>query len=128
MFSERRKILGPVRRKFYKRGGEGEARSAGFGECAPAVFVNHFCRSGLKMEMGAKYRKQCRTKMFFFGKRRTSAVGHRRSGQGCQMISFQTKNTNLGKFWRTFEMENVDIFSGRFEYIYDHWVYLMSLW
>jgi hypothetical protein len=23
--------------------------------------------------------------------------------QGCQMVSFQTKNPNLGKFWRTLE-------------------------
>jgi hypothetical protein len=25
--------------------------------------------------------------------------------QGCQMVSFQTKNTNLGMFWRTLEWQ-----------------------
>jgi hypothetical protein len=24
-------------------------------------------------------------------------------GQGCQMVSFQTKNLNLGKFWRVLD-------------------------
>jgi hypothetical protein len=41
-------------------------------------------------------------------------------GQGCQMICFQTKNPNLGKFWRDW-MENVDIF-------YDHLEYFMEIW
>jgi hypothetical protein len=32
--------------------------------------------------------------------------------QGCQMVYFQTKNSNLGNF-DGFRMENVDIFRGR---------------
>jgi hypothetical protein len=27
--------------------------------------------------------------------------------QGCQMVCFQTKNPNLGEFWRAIEFENV---------------------
>jgi hypothetical protein len=30
--------------------------------------------------------------------------------QGCQMVYFQTKNPNLGKFWRTLEWKKVGIF------------------
>jgi hypothetical protein len=37
----------------------------------------------------------------------------RLKNQGCQMVCFQTKNPNLGKFWRVFVMENLGIF-------YDH--------
>jgi hypothetical protein len=41
--------------------------------------------------------------------------------QGCQMVCLQTKNSNLGKFWRALEWENVDV-------IYGHLVYFMALW
>jgi hypothetical protein len=38
------------------------------------------------------------------------------------MVSFQVKNTNLGKFWRALcRMENVDIFYAHFEYFTDIW-------
>jgi hypothetical protein len=30
-----------------------------------------------------------------------------RSVQGCQMVYFQTKNPNLGKFWRALECKSV---------------------
>jgi hypothetical protein len=37
--------------------------------------------------------------------------------QGCQMVSFQTKNPKLGKFWRVLHrLENVNIFYDRLEY------------
>jgi hypothetical protein len=40
----------------------------------------------------------------------------RRQDQGCQMVYFQNKNTNLGKFWRALHrLENVDIFYGHLE-------------
>jgi hypothetical protein len=32
--------------------------------------------------------------------------------QGCQMVCFQTKNPNLGKYWRVFAMKDVGIFYG----------------
>jgi hypothetical protein len=35
--------------------------------------------------------------------------GLRSNSQGCQMVCFQTKNTNLGKFW-SLAMEDVFIF------------------
>jgi hypothetical protein len=37
------------------------------------------------------------------------------------MVSFQTKNPNLGKFWRAPWLENVDIFYGHLEYFTDIW-------
>jgi hypothetical protein len=45
--------------------------------------------------------------------------------QGCQMVSFQTKNSNLGKFGRALHrLENVDIF-----YIfYSHLEYFTDIW
>jgi hypothetical protein len=33
------------------------------------------------------------------------------------MVYFQTKNPNLGKFWRALGMEKVGIFFGHLEYI-----------
>jgi hypothetical protein len=35
--------------------------------------------------------------------------------QGCQMVCFQTKIRNLGKFLEGLRMENVDIFFGHLE-------------
>jgi hypothetical protein len=45
----------------------------------------------------------------------TVQLKHRRAGQGsckqgCQMALFQTKNTNLVKFWRGLAVEDVGIF------------------
>jgi hypothetical protein len=31
--------------------------------------------------------------------------------QGCQMVSFQTENTNLGKFWRALEWKMLKNFT-----------------
>jgi hypothetical protein len=36
--------------------------------------------------------------------------------QGCQMVSFQTQNTNLGKISRAFYWKKVGIFFGHFEF------------
>jgi hypothetical protein len=37
--------------------------------------------------------------------------------QACQMVYFQTKNPNLGKFWRSLcRLENIIIFYGNSEY------------
>jgi hypothetical protein len=40
-----------------------------------------------------------------FRRRNKSAVknGHGLPQQGCQMVYFQTKNPDLGKFWRALE-------------------------
>jgi hypothetical protein len=32
--------------------------------------------------------------------------------QGCQMVYFETKNPNLGKFWRTLEWKMLIYFMG----------------
>jgi hypothetical protein len=37
------------------------------------------------------------------------------------MVCFQTKNPNLGKFWRSLDWKNVDIFYGNLEYFTDIW-------
>jgi hypothetical protein len=37
------------------------------------------------------------------------------------MVSFQTQNPKLGKFWRGLRMENVDIFNGHLEYFTVIW-------
>jgi hypothetical protein len=40
-------------------------------------------------------------------------IGFQRFEQGCQMVSFQTKNTNLGIFWKTLEWKKfLHIYSG----------------
>jgi hypothetical protein len=36
------------------------------------------------------------------------------NGQGCQMVYFDTKNSNLGKFWRALESKM--------------WVYFIPIW
>jgi hypothetical protein len=42
--------------------------------------------------------------------------------QDCQMVSFQTKNSNLDKLRRALHRwENVDIFYGHLEYFSDIW-------
>jgi hypothetical protein len=37
--------------------------------------------------------------------------------QGCQMVCFQTKNPDLGKFWRVLQ----------WKIFFEHWVYLMAI-
>jgi hypothetical protein len=41
--------------------------------------------------------------------------------QGCQMVCFQTKNPNLGKFWRVLDWKKLGIFYGHLEYFMDIW-------
>jgi hypothetical protein len=41
--------------------------------------------------------------------------------QGCQTVSFETKNPDLGKFLESLRLENVYIFNGHLEYITDVW-------
>jgi hypothetical protein len=42
--------------------------------------------------------------------------------QGCQMVYFQTKNPNVGKFWSVLgRLENVGIFYGHLEYFVNIW-------
>jgi hypothetical protein len=36
--------------------------------------------------------------------------------QGCQMVYFQTKSSNLGKFCRALDWKNVDIFLDHLDY------------
>jgi hypothetical protein len=50
------------------------------------------------------------------------------------MVCFQTKNTNLGKFWRVLLWKNLGIFYDHlvnlrpFEIFYGHLVYFMVAW
>jgi hypothetical protein len=54
--------------------------------------------------------------------------------QGCQMVCFQTKNPNLGKFWRVFEWKMLVYFRDTwsilrsFVIFYGHLVYFPPFW
>jgi hypothetical protein len=54
--------------------------------------------------------------------------------QGCQMVCFQTKNPNLGKFWRVLQWKILVYFKTvwsillSFEIFYGHLVYFMYVW
>jgi hypothetical protein len=57
-----------------------------------------------------------------------------RRDQGCQMVCFQTKNPNLGKFWRVLPWEILVYFMTIWsilrplEIFYGHLVYLGVIW
>jgi hypothetical protein len=59
-----------------------------------------------------------RTCMFTFSVSLSLSLG---ICQGCQMVYFQTKNHNLGKFGRALAIEDGGIFYGHWEYITDIW-------
>jgi hypothetical protein len=54
--------------------------------------------------------------------------------QGCQMVHFQTKNPNLGKFWRAFDWEMLIYFLAilailrTFGIFYHHLNYFTDIW
>jgi hypothetical protein len=54
--------------------------------------------------------------------------------QGCQMVCFQTKNPNLGKFWRALDWQMFIYFMAIwymlwiFGIFYDHLVYFVFIW
>jgi hypothetical protein len=41
--------------------------------------------------------------------------------QGCQMVYFQTKNPNLGKFFRPLDLKNIAVFYGHLECFKNKW-------
>jgi hypothetical protein len=47
--------------------------------------------------------------------------------QGCQMVYFQTKNSNLGKYWRALEWKRL-VYSMPFGIDYGRRVYFMANW
>jgi hypothetical protein len=47
--------------------------------------------------------------------------------QGCQMACFQTKNPNLGKFWRVL-LRKIFVYFMTIWFIYGHWKYFMAIW
>jgi hypothetical protein len=57
-------------------------------------------------------------------------VSHFPPGQGCQMAYFQTKNPNLGKFWRLLQWKMGVIWSilWPFGLFYGRLVYFMDIW
>jgi hypothetical protein len=55
--------------------------------------------------------------------------------QGCQMVCFQTKNPNLGKFWRVLQWKMLvyilcpfGLFYSHWKYFYSHLVYFVVIW
>jgi hypothetical protein len=55
-------------------------------------------------------------------------------GQGCQMVWFQTKDPNLGKFWRVLLWKILVFFMTiwsilrPFEIFYGHFIYFVVIW
>jgi hypothetical protein len=48
--------------------------------------------------------------------------------QGCQMVYFQTKNPNLGKFWRVLQWKML-VYQDHLEHFPAIWyIYFMALW
>jgi hypothetical protein len=47
--------------------------------------------------------------------------------QGCQMVSFQTKNPKLGKFWGALDWKMLIYFMAIWN-IYRHLGYFMTIW
>jgi hypothetical protein len=56
------------------------------------------------------------------------------TAQGCQMVSFQTKNLNLGKFWRVLEWKILLYFMAVWSVLWSfgilcgHLVYFIVIW
>jgi hypothetical protein len=54
--------------------------------------------------------------------------------QGCQMVYFQTKNPNLGKFWRALDWKMLIYFMAirnilqTLDTFYDHLVHFVFIW
>jgi hypothetical protein len=61
-------------------------------------------------------------------------LGNTKSHQGCQMVFFQTKNPNLGKFWRVLQLKLLVYFMAiwyslrPFAIFYGNWVYFLVIW
>jgi hypothetical protein len=52
----------------------------------------------------------------FRGSKQRKENEKNRADQGCQMALFQTKNPNLGKFWKFLAKEHVGICNGHLVY------------
>jgi hypothetical protein len=48
--------------------------------------------------------------------------------QGCQMVSFQTKNPNLGKFWRALDGKMLIYFMALWNILYRDSGYFVAIW
>jgi hypothetical protein len=48
--------------------------------------------------------------------------------QGCQMLNFQTKNSNLGKFRRAPKWNMLDYFMAIWNTYLDSLVYVIAIW
>jgi hypothetical protein len=48
--------------------------------------------------------------------------------QGCQMVYFQTKNPNLGKFWRVLDWKKFISFLWPFGTFYGYLGYFTTIW
>jgi hypothetical protein len=60
--------------------------------------------------------------------KRQTGSEHSNSDQGCQMVCFQTKNTNLGKFWRVLQWKMLEYFIAIWSIFYRHLVYFVAIW
>jgi hypothetical protein len=48
--------------------------------------------------------------------------------QGCQMVYFQNKDPNLGKFWIVLRWKMLEYFSWAFGLFYGQMIYIMPIW
>jgi hypothetical protein len=75
------------------------------------------------------FRVFCTFRIFF-----ATANAHGRKVQGCQMVSFQTKNPNLGKFWRALDWKMLIYFMAlwnilqAFGIFHDNFVHFVFIW
>jgi hypothetical protein len=79
----------------------------GFNQLEPLAGFNHFVTGHLLNVHTAAPTIKNRVGKFLAGKS---------VDQGCQMVSFQAKNPDFGKIWRS-----LDIFNGHLEYFTDIW-------
>jgi hypothetical protein len=61
------------------------------------------------------------------GARQTATSVQVGSEQGCQMVCFPTKNTNLGKFWRVLQWKLLVYFMAIWSF-YENLVYFVAIW
>jgi hypothetical protein len=58
-----------------------------------------------------------------------SQLGSAKSRQeGCQMVYFETKNPNSGKFLRALKWKRFGIFYGHLKYITAIWYIFVAIW
>jgi hypothetical protein len=83
---------------------------------------------------GNSLAKKHLNEQIYLTRRRWSVLQQNVFTQGCQMVSFQTKNPNLGKFWRALDWKMLIYFMAiwnilqTFGIFYDRLVNFVFIW